>query len=166
MSGARQVRALRADERGWLAEHLQLAWGSTTIVGRGLARDASQLPAIVCTSGEQLLGLATFEIADGVCELVTIEAFRRREGIGTALLDAVIERARERGASRLLVITTNDNLAAQRFYERRGLSLVAVHAGAVDEARKLKPEIPLHAEDGTPIRDEVEMGLRLDDGAS
>ena len=165
MSGARQVRALRADERGWLAEHLRLAWGSSTIVGRGRARDASQLPAIVCTEGEELLGLATFEIAGGVCELVTIEAFRRREGIGTALLGAVLEQARGRGCNRLLVVTTNDNLVAQRFYERHGLTLVAIHRGAVDEARALKPEIALVSEDGTPIHDELEMELRLDDRA-
>ena len=166
MSGARRVRAVRAQERGWLTEHLQLAWGSTTIVSRGRARDASLLPAIVCTDGEELLGLATFEIADGACELVTIEAFRRGEGIGTALLDAVLEQARERGCSHLHLVTTNDNLAAQRFYERYGLTLVAVHQGAVDEARRLKPEIPLLSEAGIAIHDELEMELRLEDGAS
>jgi ribosomal protein S18 acetylase RimI-like enzyme len=165
VSGARQVRALRADERVWLDEHLRLAWGSATIVSRGLARDASRLPAIVCTGGEELLGLATFDVAGGVCELVTIEAFRRREGIGSALLEAVLKQARAHACSRLLVVTTNDNLAAQRFYERHGLSLVAVHEGAVDEARKRKPEIPLVGDDGTPVRDELEMGLRLTDGA-
>jgi ribosomal protein S18 acetylase RimI-like enzyme len=161
VSGARQVRALRADERDWLAEHLRLAWGSTTIVSRGRARDASRLPAIVCTGGEELLGLASFEIAERACELVTIEAFRRREGIGTALLQAVVEQARDHGAGHLLLVTTNDNLAAQRFYERHGLTLAAVHKGAVDEARKLKPEIPLVGEDGVAIHDELEYHLRL-----
>ena len=92
---------------------------------------------------------------------MTIEAFRPREGIGTALLEAVIEQARRRGCGRLLLVTTNDNLAAQRFYERRGLRLVAVHAGAVDQARKLKPEIPPRSEDGVAISDELEYQLAL-----
>jgi ribosomal protein S18 acetylase RimI-like enzyme len=161
VSGARSVRALGAEERGWLAEHLRLAWGSTTIVSRGRARDASRLPAILATDADELLGLATFEIAGGACELVAIEAFRRREGIGSALLGAVIEQAREHACSHLHLVTTNDNLAAQRFYEHQGLTLVATHRGAVAQARKLKPEIPLQSEDGTPIQDELEYHLRL-----
>jgi len=161
VNGATSVRGLRAQERGWLAEHLRLAWGSSTIVSRGRARDASRLPAIVATEADELLGLATYEIAGGACELVTIEAFRRREGIGSALLRAVIEAAREHACSHLLLVTTNDNLAAQRFYEDQGLALVATHRGAVTQARKLKPEIPLLSEDGTPIRDELEYQLGL-----
>jgi ribosomal protein S18 acetylase RimI-like enzyme len=161
VSGARRVRSVRAEERGWLSEHLQLAWRSATIVSRGRARDASRLPAVVCTDGDELLGLATFELAGGACELVTIEAFRPREGIGTALLSAVIEQARHHGANHLLLVTTNDNLAAQRFYEHHGLTLVATHKGAVAEARRRKPEIPLKSQDGTPIEDELEYRLPL-----
>jgi hypothetical protein len=57
------------------------------------------------------------------------------------------------------LVTTNDNLDALRFYQRRGLRLVAVHAGAVDEARRLKPEIARVGEYGIPIRDEIELEL-------
>jgi len=159
-------RALRDDEREWLAQHLRLAWGSSTIVSRGRARDASALPAIVCTQGEELLGLATYEIEAGECELVTIEAFRTREGVGSALLAAVIGFAREHACTRVLLVTTNDNTAAQRFYERRGFSLLAVHHGAVDQARLIKPEIPLRGEGGVEIHDELEYELRLTQRAS
>jgi ribosomal protein S18 acetylase RimI-like enzyme len=159
------VRAVDADERGWLAEHLVLTWGSTEIVSGGRMRDASQLAALMCTDGEELLGLATFEIAAGECELLTIEAFSRREGVGSALLAEVIEAARAGGCDRLHLVTTNDNVGAQRFYERHGLRLVAVHRGAVDAARALKPEIPLLGEGGVEIHDELELELRLNDGA-
>lgn len=162
MSGEHGVRAVRQDERSWLLEHLHLAWGGVTIVSRGRTRDASQLPALVCTQGTELLGLATYETAGRECELVTLEAFRRREGVGTALLEAVIAAAREQGCARLCLVTTNDNVPAQRFYERNGLALVAVHRGAVDEARRLKPEIPLIGEGGVEIHDELEYELRLD----
>jgi GNAT superfamily N-acetyltransferase len=165
VSGERLVRAVRSDERDWLAEHLGLAWGSTTVVSGGRARDASLLPAVLCVDGEDLLGLATYEIAGGDCEIVTIEAFRRREGIGTQLLRAVLDEARARGCRRLRLITTNDNIGAQCFYARHGLRLVAVHGGAVDRARALKPEIPLVGEDGTEIHDELELELTLADGA-
>jgi len=69
---------------------------------------------------------------------------------------------RARGCSRMWLVTTNDNHAAQRFYEALGWSLVAVHRGAAAAARRLKPEIPERAPDGTPIEDELEYERRLD----
>ena len=155
------VRELREDERDWLAQHLALSWGSVEIVSGGRIRDASRLPAVVCVEGEQLAGLATYAVDGGDCEIVTIEAFARRRGIGSALLGAVVAIARERGCDRVRLITTNDNEAAQRFYERSGFRLVAVHRGAVDAARLIKPAIPLRGEDGALISDELEYELLL-----
>jgi hypothetical protein len=55
-------------------------------------------------------------------------------------------------------VTTNDNVDALRFYQRRGFRLRAVRPGAVDDARRtLKPEIPAVGEQGIPIRDEIEL---------
>jgi GNAT superfamily N-acetyltransferase len=143
----------------WIAERLRESWGSAMVVSRGRLRDAAQLPALVCRHGEEVVGIATYEIGGDDCEVVTIDAFRRREGVGTALLEAVADEARSRGCRRVWLVTTNDNLDALRFYQRRGLRLVAVHAGAVDEARRLKPEIPRVGEYGIPIRDEIELEL-------
>jgi ribosomal protein S18 acetylase RimI-like enzyme len=154
-------RALREDERDWLAAHLRLAWGSTTIVSRGRVRDAAALPALVCTQDDHLLGLATYAIEDGECELVTIEAFRPGGGVGSALLAAVVALGREHACTRVVLVTTNDNAGAQRFYEHRGFRLLRVHHGAVDEARKLKAVIPLIGENGVEIHDELEYELRL-----
>ncbi len=58
------------------------------------------------------------------------------------------------------LVTTNELVGAQRFYERAGFRLVAVREGAVERSRRLKPEIPEVAEDGTPIRDELEYEYR------
>ena len=68
---------------------------------------------------------------------------------------AVEQQAREAGARRIWLITTNDNLDVLRFYQRRGYRLAAVFPGAVDEARKQKPTIPLTGFYGIPIRDEI-----------
>ena len=61
------------------------------------------------------------------------------------------------GGGRLWLVTTNDNLDALRFYQRRGLRITAVAAGAVDEARKIKPGIPLLGDHGIAIRDEITL---------
>ena len=50
-------------------------------------------------------------------------------------------------------------VGAIAFYERRGFRVVAIHGGAVDRSRLIKPEIALTNERGVPIRDEVELEL-------
>ena len=60
------------------------------------------------------------------------------------------------------MVTTNDNVDALRFYQRRGFRLVGLRAGGVDQSRAaLKPEIPLAGSYGIPLRDELELELDL-----
>jgi ribosomal protein S18 acetylase RimI-like enzyme len=158
---AMHTRPLAPDERPWLAEQLTRRWGSTQIVSRGHVQDASKLPALVCERAGEIVGVATLAIRDRQCELVTIDAFSERAGVGTALLTAVIEEARRSDCERLWLITTNDNVDAVRFYQRRGFRLSALHRGAVDAARELKPEIPLLGEHGIPLHDELELEMPL-----
>jgi GNAT superfamily N-acetyltransferase len=109
-----------------------------------------------------VVGLATFELSGPECELVTLNAFRAGQGIGSALLDRVTQAAAAHGCRRVWLVTTNDNLAALGFYQRQGMRLVAVHPGAVDEARRVKPTIPVTGDHGIPLHDELELELRLD----
>ncbi|HET8672035.1 MAG TPA: GNAT family N-acetyltransferase, partial [Thermoleophilaceae bacterium] len=129
-----EVRPLRDDERSWLAERLRESWGSHRVVSRGRLRDASKLDALVCEGDGERLGAATLEFRDGDCELVTLDAFDQGRGAGSALLAAAADEARTKGCGRLWLVTTNDNLRALRFYQRRGLRLAALHAGGSDEA--------------------------------
>jgi hypothetical protein len=66
------------------------------------------------------------------------------------------------GCRKIWTITTNDNLDAMRFYQRRGFRIAAVRPGAVAAARRLKPTIPELGEHGIPIRDEIELALTLE----
>jgi GNAT superfamily N-acetyltransferase len=126
------------------------SWGSTTVVSRGHAYDATRYSALLATRGGDIVGLATFRVAGDECQLLTLDALDKWQGIGSALLASVGEVAAERGCSRLWLITTNDNLDAIRFYQRRGMSLVRVHPGAVADARRIKPTIPHIGEYGIP----------------
>jgi GNAT superfamily N-acetyltransferase len=107
------------------------------------------------------VGLATYRLAEGECELVTINTLRSGVGIGSALLKAVKEAAQEAGCRRLWVITTNDNLEALRFYQLKSFQLVAVHRDALEASRRLKPRIPQVGQHGIPLRDELELELLL-----
>jgi ribosomal protein S18 acetylase RimI-like enzyme len=156
-----RVRALRADEQPWLEEQLIRLWGSPKVLSRGRVHDASRLPALVCEAAGGPRGLATYDFHDRECELVTLDAFTQGQGAGSALLAAVIEAARQNCCRRLWLITSNDNLRAVRFYQRRGLRLVAVYRGAIDGSRRIKPEIPFIGDHGIPLHDELELELPL-----
>ena len=114
-------------------------------------------PALVAeTAGGQLLGMLTYVPGRGwqQCEILTLHAGEQWHGAGTALIEA----AGQQGCTRLRVITTNDNVDALRFYQRRGFCLVRVHRGAVDRSRAtLKPEIPQAGAYRIPLRDEIEL---------
>jgi GNAT superfamily N-acetyltransferase len=118
-------------------------------------------PALVAeTAGGQLLGMLTYVPAQDwrQCEILTLHADEQWHGAGTALLEAACQLARRHGCTRMWVITTNDNVDALRFYQRRGFCLVRVHRGAVDRSRaSLKPEIPAVGAYGIPLRDEIEL---------
>lgn len=155
------VRPLSAADRDWLETALVEHWTSHLIATRGHLIDASRLPGFLAVAGEQRLGLLTYDIADNECEVVTLNSFQERLGIGTALLSAAVAAAKSARCSRLWLITTNDNVDAIRFYARRGLRLVKIHHDAIAESRRLKPSIPATGYYGLPIRDELEFELLL-----
>jgi GNAT superfamily N-acetyltransferase len=156
-----EIREPSPADHEWVARHLQAWWGSTTIVGHGGHWDAARLPALLAIRVEQIIGLATFEVQSVDCHLVTLNAIEERIGVGSALLAAVIERAAASGCQRVWLTTTNDNLHAIGFYQRRGLRIVAVYPGAVDRARQTKPSIPQIGNDGIHIHDELELQIKI-----
>src|SRR6516162_4931819 len=78
---------------------------------------------------------------------------------------ALSSKLRAEGCVRLWLTMTNANLSALQFYLRRGFRLRRVRPGAVDNARKLKPSIPVVGEHGIPVRDELDLCRVLDPNA-
>ena len=136
-------------------------WGDAIVTGRGKVWKPAELPGFAAFEGDDCVGLVTYELDGGACEMVTIDALREGEGIGTALLEAVVDAAREAGCKRVQLLTTNNNVRALAFYQKRGFRLVALKAGEIDEQRKLKPSIPEVDSAGLPIRDELHLELSL-----
>ena len=155
------IRSLSPADRDWVARHVAEHWGAEIVVAHGTLYHPAELPGFVAEMDGVVAGLVTFHIAGDACEIVTLDSLHPGQGIGTALIEEVKAAAGAAGCRRLWLITTNDNLHALGFYQKRGFRLVAVHPGAVDAARKLKPEIPLIGNDGIPIRDEIELEIVL-----
>ncbi|MER7456048.1 GNAT family N-acetyltransferase [Micromonospora sp. NPDC126480] len=137
-------------------------WGGPYVIAHDTRYDLRTLPTLVAVDGSGGVVGALVHHGDGDgLEVVSIVAATPGGGVGTALLDAAAQVAQAQGRGRLWLITTNDNLRALRFYQRRGLRLVGVDPGAVDRARRLKPTIPEVGEDGIPLHDELVLERRF-----
>ena len=151
------------DDRPALESALR-GWNALRVARRGELVDALDHPAVLAWSDGELAGVATYVPGADACELLTLHAVDRLHGVGTALVAAVRQIARDAGCRRLWVVTTNDNVDALRFYQRRGFRLVTLRPAAVDRSRvALKPEIPQDGAYGIPLRDEIELELELDE---
>lgn len=135
--------------------------GAPTIVSLSEVHDCTSLPGFAALIGGQAVGALTFRENEHGFEVVTIDSYRPGIGVGTALLDAVRGNAVSRGAARLWLTTTHDNVHALAFYLRRGWRLIAIHRGAVAGWREPKPSIPPLGDRGIPIEDALELELPL-----
>ena len=156
-----EVRPVGSDDRAWVEEVLVRRWGSTDIASCRGTHAAAALPALLAEVDGERVGLLTHHEADGQLEVVTLDALVGSIGVGTALLYRARELASEHGCSRVWLVTSNDNLRALRFYQRRGFHLVALHVGGVDTARAIKPAIPTVGLDDIPVHDEIELACEL-----
>jgi len=158
-----QVRAATSADRAAVGELHTGAWGGSVVVGHDVVYDLTILPTLVAVHAGVVTGALAYHVDGDSLEVVSIVAGRPGGGAGTALLAGAVAEARQRGLRRVWLVTTNDNLAALRFYQRRGMRITGVDAGAVDRARRLKPGIPTVGADGIPLHDELTLELRLDD---
>jgi ribosomal protein S18 acetylase RimI-like enzyme len=155
------VESSRIDA-GALLDHLVAAWHSDAFVAHGERMYPAKLPGFVAVRDGGIAGHVSYRAEGSRCEIVSIDASPERAGIGTRLLDAAIAAARDAGCTVVWLTTTNDNLDALRFYQRRGFRLCALRVGAVDAARTaLKPELPAIGSYGIPMRDELDLELEL-----
>ena len=136
-------------------------WGGEEMITRGNIYRPEQLDGFVVEDGSEWIGLLTFFIKDGECEVTSLDSLREGQGIGSRLIEQAIQEARACGCHRLFLITTNDNLNALGFYQKRGFEIVTIYRGAVNESRKIKPGIPLVGYNNIPLRDEIELEISL-----
>ena len=153
------VRALEEKDRSAIPPFLMAFWHSERMVARGRMFFPARQDGIIALRGDEIVGLASFEISAGEMELTLLDSRERNQGLGTRLLEALLEKARQAGCRRVWLVTTNDNIRAIRFYQKRGFDLAKLHRNALEDSRKLKPEIPLNGQEGIPIRHELEFEL-------
>ena len=151
------TRRIEAHDRDWLVTALE-EWGMRRLVSRErLTADASVFPGFVAELDGERAGFALLRRVGDELEVIALQSLEERRGVGTALLRAVEAEAQATGCRRAWLVTTNDNLDAIRFYQRRGWELVALHRDAVTRGRALKPELAEIGAFGIALRHELEF---------
>ncbi len=140
-----------------IIEFFKVHWGSPKMVISSGVYDCSTLDGFAIVKENNIIGLITYVINDYECEIISLDSIEERKGMGTLLVKEVENVAFEKKCKFIKLITTNDNLLALKFYQKRGFFISKVINNAVEKARMLKPEIPLIGNDGIPIRDEIEL---------
>lgn len=156
-----RIRSIDSSDVAWIRQFIINHWGAEKVVVHGEVKYPEQLPGFACTWNREVVGLVTYQIRGKECEIISLDSLRPQLGIGSALIEVVVNVARGQGCEKVWLITTNDNLLALGFYQRRGFKITAVHPDALSEARKLKPSIPLIGLEGIPLTDEIVLEKKL-----
>jgi ribosomal protein S18 acetylase RimI-like enzyme len=136
---------------------LSNSWGSDFMVTKGQIHHYDDLDGYLAIDNNKIVGVLTFIKCNEEVELISLDSFKENTGVGTALLNKIIDFAKQNSIKRLWLITTNDNLNALRFYQKRNWSLTALYRNAVTEARKIKPTISITGYYDIPLRHEIEL---------
>lgn len=134
------------------------------MVSRGTLHTLSEHPALIAERKAEPVGFAVYRVESDAWEVLAILAEDQWQGIGSILMDELERLALSRSVTRLWLCTTNDNLSALRFYQRRGYRLRELTAGAFERVLELKGlprDQVVTGENGIPIRDELLLEKRL-----
>ncbi len=148
---------VRSDINSFISNH----WLTTEMIIRGHIIDMTQVGGIAVYEDSEIIALLTYTISGNLCEIISLDSLLEGRGIATELIKRIISAAKENQCSKIIVITTNDNINAMRFYQKRGFDMVRLYHNALDISRKLKPEIPLIGENDIPLRHEIEFEYNI-----
>lgn len=155
------MRRISEEDRIQVNRFLTEQWYATELILRGERVDLKDAPGFIAFEEGEMIGLVTIRISECECEILSLDSLRENQGVGTALMKKAVDAARTAGCQKVRLITTNDNIRALRFYQKRGFDMVRIYHNAMDASRKLKPAIPLIGMDGIPLKHEIEFEMDL-----
>ena len=128
-------------DRKEIDDHIIRQWFSLRMVVHGESIDLGTADGWYAYQDGEVVGSITYRVFGDVMEILSLDSLNEHHGTGTALLDTAVSYARDSGISKIILITTNDNLQALRFYQTRGFDMARLFCNAVDQARRLKPQV-------------------------
>jgi ribosomal protein S18 acetylase RimI-like enzyme len=156
------IKNVEKNDKQLITDYLKREWGSTLIVLReGELFDLQDEKGFMAYDKDIVIGLITYRITGHICEILSLNSNIEKHGLGTSLIENVREYAKLNKCDLLRVITTNDNLRAIGFFQKRGFHLVKLYVNAMDYVRKIKPDVPLKGENDIPLNDELEFEMYI-----
>ncbi|TMW72520.1 GNAT family N-acetyltransferase [Alteribacter natronophilus] len=139
-------------------------WGDCRMIYSHGEYDCSEMEGFVALDGDDtIIGAVTFfdHEETGEREIISLDSLIERRGIGGGLMELAEHDAYSSGLKELCLVTTNDNVHALGFYQKRGYRLTGIRPDAVRSCRDKKPSIPKKNKDGIAIRDEWQLRKTL-----
>ncbi len=158
---ALKIRPSETADNKWLEELMNRDWGGLPLVIRGSQYYPSQLEGVIAENESGIAGFLFYEVRKRDCEIIVFDVFDKLKGTGTLLLDKLKDIAKSKNCARIYLMTTNDNLDALRFYQKRGFHICGIHVDSVKMSRKIKPTIGMIGDYDIPVRDEIDLELIL-----
>jgi ribosomal protein S18 acetylase RimI-like enzyme len=147
-----QIRPLGDDDRSWLRGEIEREWHLPVVSPAAVYDAPHELDGFVAEDSGERVGAVTCSIVRRECEVVTLQAARRRAGVGRALMEAVRTHANDAGATRVWLITTGDNPGGLAFYAAIGMKRVRELPRFSEHVARIKQPAP-----DAPAYDAIEL---------
>jgi ribosomal protein S18 acetylase RimI-like enzyme len=150
------VREAADAERVAAIELFRRDFARSGIVAFGELMNVDAAPTIVAEMNGEIAGALAYRLVDAGLHIVALatDPMWQRSGVGGYLVAEAELLARRLNIPRVVVSTTNDNLPALYFYQRRGY---VVAEWVPNGAAKLATSASVVGFGGIPIRDEVRL---------
>ena len=152
-----QIEKISRKDKKPILDIVRTFWGDETIIVHNEIFLVSKLDGLKAVEEKNIIGILHYRLQGEVCEILTLASTKPGRGVGTALIAEVEKIAIKNRCLLISLITTNDNLDALGFYQRRGFHLTALYPDQVTKSRLIKPSIPDIGENNIPIRDELRL---------
>ena len=149
------IKEITNENREKVVSFFEEHWGSADMVISTGIYSCDTLDGFIFEESNQILGLVTYVIKENEMEVISLDSLQEGKGIGSSLMKSVEYIANQKRLQAVSLVTTNDNLNALKFYQKRGYRITSVIPNGVNKARDLKPSIPLMGNDGIPLNDEL-----------
>src|SRR5262245_2394998 len=143
------------NERSLVRDLFRRDFSRNPLVAFGEVMNVDEMPVLVATMHDEVSGALAYRLFGDGLHIVALatDALWQRSGVGGHLVAEAELLARRLALSAVVVTTTNDNLPALYFYQRRGYRLTAVSPGGI---LAYAPDAP-RGFAGIPVRDEVRL---------
>lgn len=155
------IRPTGPEDTAWMLEFIKERWSTYHLYARGREHNVAELKGFAAVRGEEILGLATYQIQDRECEILSVNSLVEGLGFGTELLKSIAQASAAAGCKRISVVVTNDNINGLRFFQTRGFILAKLNRNIAESYRDLDADYPTRGQENIPVRDELELEINF-----